>query len=395
MIFVLAWVIALGTALPVLMLALECAVGACRSARLPGTGNENALACIVLMPAHDEAQGIAQVVSAVLAQLRACDELVVIADNCTDDTAAIARALGATVIERTDPALRGKGYALEHGRVFIETQRTTGEAGIVVINDADCLPHPGAIPALVAAAARCGAVVQGAYLMIPPPTADAVVRVSCFAFLVKNLVRQLALDSLAGAALLQGSGMAFPRPVFARIGWAAASLVEDLDMGVELLLAGQSVVFEPAARFDSGASSARGTASQRRRWEHGMLESARQLVPRLLAAGCARLLRGGASLIVVAFDLLVPPTVLLITVLMAVLVLLLLMVGIGPQTLFLLGAGLALALALGAAWWRHGRSVLPVASIGQIPGYILWKLPLLAQFVTRRERSWIRTERGP
>ncbi|WP_395397394.1 glycosyltransferase family 2 protein [Novosphingobium sp. BL-8A] len=389
MIAALAWTMALCMALPALVLAIECAVGACRS--LPVPADEPASPCIVLMPAHDEAQGIALAVSSVLAQLRAGDELVVVADNCTDDTAAIARSLGATVIERSDSTLRGKGYALEYGRAFIERQRAEAAFAVVIVIDADCLPKPGAISALAAATERKQAVVQGAYLMEPPADADAVVRVSCFAFLVKNLVRQLALDWLAGAALLQGSGMAFPRAVFARMRWSAASLVEDLDMGMDLLLAGQAVRFEPAAGFVSAASSARGTAGQRRRWEHGMLQSAQRFVPRLIGAGIA----GRPRLLFVALDLLVPPTVLLIVLLLAVTAALALIVGLEGPTLALLATGLALALCLGAAWWRHGRAMLPLASIGRIPGYVLWKLPLLLQFVTRRERNWIRTERGP
>lgn len=387
MILLLAWVVAGAVALPVMVLAIECAVGACLSAgEAQDTPREP---CIVLMPAHDEACGIAAAVAAVLAQLSEGDELVVVADNCTDDTAAIACASGATVVERADPMRRGKGHALEFGRAFIERQRFARRFATVLVIDADCLPLPGAIAALANAAQRRDAVVQGAYLMTAPPDAEPVVRISCLAFLIKNLVRQLALDRLAGAALLQGSGMAFPRTTFARMRWSAASLVEDLDMGVGLLLSGERVVFEGSAGFVSAASSARGTAGQRRRWEHGMVQSARRFVPRLLAAGVS----GRPRLAMVALDLLVPPTVLLIVMLGAVTLLSLAVAGPAGPTLLLLGSGLALALALAAAWWRHGRKALPAASLGRIPGYVLWKLPLLAQFVTRRERDWIRTER--
>jgi glycosyltransferase involved in cell wall biosynthesis len=70
----------------------------------------------VVIPAHDEAHGIADTVRGVLAAKQArgveCAVLVV-ADNCTDDTAERARAAGATVLERTDENLRGKGYALD------------------------------------------------------------------------------------------------------------------------------------------------------------------------------------------------------------------------------------------------------------------------------------------
>src|SRR5262252_6431115 len=77
-------------------------------------------ALAVLIPAHDEAGGIAATIRAVIAQLRPCDRLLVVADNCSDDTASVAMSLGAEVIERRDPSLRGKGYALDHGVRHLE-----------------------------------------------------------------------------------------------------------------------------------------------------------------------------------------------------------------------------------------------------------------------------------
>lgn len=385
----LVWALCYAVSIPVCMLALECLVGtfgdAMRSSRAPSPP------FIVLMPAHDEAAGIASAIAAVHEQLRPGDELVVVADNCTDNTAEIARALGATVIERNDPARRGKGYALEFGRAFIDATPERAEARIVLIVDADCHPEPGALQRLAATAAARNCTVQGAYLMDCPQDASPVVRVSCFAFLVKNLVRQRALDRLAGAALLQGSGMAFPRAVFGRVRWATSSLVEDVEMGLDLLLRGHAIAFDAAALFHSSASSTSGTESQRRRWEHGMLLTMRRYVPKLLAAGVLKL-RG--RLLVAALDLTVPPTVLLAMLAFAVTAVALVFGRFGFPVLLLLGADLALAGGIGLAWWKHGQRLLPPAQIGQIAGYILWKLPILAQFVTRRESRWIRTERN-
>src|SRR3954468_13749647 len=68
--------------------------------------------CAVLVPAHDEEAGIARTLGDLLPQLGPGDRLVVVADNCADGTAAVARGAGAEVLERTDPDHRGKGYAL-------------------------------------------------------------------------------------------------------------------------------------------------------------------------------------------------------------------------------------------------------------------------------------------
>jgi len=347
---------------------------------------------VVLMPAHDEARGIAPAASAILAQMRFQDELIVIADNCTDATARIVRDLGATVIERSDPTRQGKGHALDFGRGFLISHRSAHPAKVVIVVDADCIAQPGALSSLAAISAAQDAVVQGAYLMVPSDGAETLVRVSCFAFLVKNLVRQTALDRLAGAALLQGSGMAFPRETFAEMRWRVGSLVEDLDMGLELLLSGRRVIFEREAMLLSPASSREGTAGQRRRWEHGMLQTAMRFVPRLLRAAFRQ---KRPRLAVIAFDLLLPPTVLLGLVVTAALVLVAMLDGFGAPLLVLAGAATSLAAALLTAWWRHGRMMLPLSALLRIPGYVLWKLPLLAQFVTRRERNWLRTEREP
>lgn len=383
MIDVLLWTACLAVSLPMLMLAAECVVGSLSRCDPRKGGNPPPF--VVLMPAHDEALGIARSVRNVVAQLRARDALIVIADNCIDDTAAIARSAGATVITRCDPERRGKGYAIEFGRAFVESN----PAQIIIIVDADCSPAPHALRRLAGTAAKRHAVVQGAYLLMPPAHASGIVRVSCFAFLIKNLVRQLGLRSLAGAALLQGSGMAFPSSIFRRLAWSSTSLVEDLELGVRLLTMGERVLFDEAAYFFSEASSQRGTASQRRRWEHGVLQSMTSLVPALLRAGCA----GRPRLWLVAMDLLIPPTALLLLAGAGMSAFLVLAVGSELPVLVLLSSGFAAAGGLIAAWFAHGRRMLPLRSLADLPRYLIWKLPILAQFLTKRERQWLRTER--
>lgn len=384
------WIVCLAAALPVLMLALECWVGAFAAA--PDDRVGNAPPVIVLMPAHDEAAGIGRAVSAVLTQLRREDELLVIADNCLDETAAIAARLGARVLVRNDAALRGKGYALEFARAQLARgPKAPDPDRIVMILDADCVPAPGAIHHAAAMAARHKAVVQGAYLLQPPPGAGAMVRLSCFAFLVKNLVRQLALRKLAGAALLQGSGMAFPWPLFSRMDLQARSLVEDLELGLNLLLGGQQVLFDGTARFLSEAGSEKATVGQRRRWEHGTLLAMTRYAPRLMRAG----LGGRPRLLIVALDQLVPPTALLIALAGTLALLLAVVAGLAAPVVILFAALLLLAAGLTGAWVRHGQALVPPAMLGASLRYLAWKIPIALQFVTRREQEWIRTERGP
>ena len=379
------WALCLSVSVPVLVLTLEALVGSLGRRSRPIAGHAPPIT--VLMPAHDEARGIARSIEAVLAQLRTCDRLIVIADNCSDDTAAIADRSGATVVVRSDPGRRGKGHALEFGRRHVPAMIEQ----IVIVVDADCAPEPSALLRLAAIAAKRSAVVQGAYLLIPPSDATAMVRVSCFAFLVKNMVRQLAMQRLAGAALLQGSGMAFPYPILQRLDWCPASLVEDLELGLTLLIDGETVLFDDAALFVSEASSQQGTVGQRRRWEHGMLQVMARYVPRLLLTG----LRGRPRLLVVALDLMVPPTALLVGIAAVTTAIFVPFAGFSPPVLILLASEMALGIALSLAWAVHGRAMLPVRSLGNVAGYAIWKLPILVQFLFRRERQWLRTERKP
>lgn len=379
----LLWIVCVGASLPVLVLAVECLVGSL--GRLSKPAADSAPPLSVLMPAHNEAGGIERAVAEVLAQLRLGDELIVIADNCSDDTGALAARLGARVVVRNEPDKRGKGYALEFGSRHVASDPNR----VILVIDADCSPAPDAIHQIARTAAKLGAVVQGTYLLTPGADAGAMVRLSCFAFLLKNLVRQLALRRLAGAALLQGSGMAFPYPIFERIDWRADSLVEDLELGLELVLSGDRVTFDDAALFTSQASSDKATVGQRRRWEHGALLSMGHFVPRLISAGLA----GRPRILMLALDQLVPPTALLVAVAGSVALLSLLIGGVTAPLTLLMSALLLLGAGIFAAWVRYGRSFVPIAMLPEAMRYILWKVPIALQFVTRRERNWIRTGR--
>ena len=138
----------------------------------------------VLVPAHDEAAGIARTLDAVLPQLREHDRIVVVVDNCSDDTAAIARAAGAQVqvVERTHATDRGKGFALAFG---VDALRAD-PPGLVVILDADCDLAPGALDALCDCVVNYDRPAQALYLMNARPDARLPRRIAQFAWHVRN-----------------------------------------------------------------------------------------------------------------------------------------------------------------------------------------------------------------
>ena len=148
-------------AIPSAALCLEIGAGLLRPkiSVLPNLGARWRVA--VLVPAHNESAGIAATLSDIKAQLREGDDLLVIADNCNDDTAAVALASGAEVVERNDSEQIGKGYALDWGLRHLESNPPE----IVVMIDADCRLADGAIDQLASTCLNTRRPVQALYLM--------------------------------------------------------------------------------------------------------------------------------------------------------------------------------------------------------------------------------------
>ena len=376
--------------IPSLIFFIECAASLFNRSRATPK-RPSGLSIAVLVPAHDEEDGIGVTIADVRAQLQPDDRVVVVADNCSDETASVARSAGAEVIERADPERRGKGYALAFGTEHLAHQAPD----VVIIVDADCRLAPGALDALVARAMESGRPVQADY------TLEAVERsplsmISAFAFLVRNRVRPRGLLQLGMPCHLTGTGMAFPWPVLRAAPELGANLVEDLAMGLELALLGYEPLLCPEASVHSALPTGRRAASsQRRRWEHGQLRTLFRFGPRLVRAGVAR---GRAGLIALGADLMVPPLALLVGLLLLVLALAVLvaMLGGGSTAVYVSGTAIAMVV-LGAAlgWLRYGRKLIPFRYLLLTPLYIAWKIPLyLAFLIGRREREWQRTERG-
>src|SRR5687767_11958510 len=90
-------------ALPVAVIAVETLASLIPAKHRPAADTSLRPPCAVLIPAHDEGAGIGRPIAALRPQLADGDRLIVVADNCSDGTAAAARDAGAEVIERHDP----------------------------------------------------------------------------------------------------------------------------------------------------------------------------------------------------------------------------------------------------------------------------------------------------
>ncbi|TPV96657.1 MAG: glycosyltransferase [Myxococcales bacterium FL481] len=383
--------LALVFAVPVAVFVIECLVAAALGRGVPPAGGDDAPPFVVLMPAHNESGGIGPVIEELQRQLRACDRLLVVADNCTDDTAAIARRGGASVLERSHASHRGKGYALTHG---IDHLRDSPPA-VVIIMDADCVVSEGTLVELAARANATGQPMQADYLLGVASRAGFAGRISAFAVAVRNRVRPLGLLRLGLPCQLLGSGMAFPWRALAEAPEMGASLTEDLAMGIELAMQGRSPRFYPWVRVSSRLPGQRAAAmSQRRRWEHGQLEALFGRAPRAVAQG-VRHRRPG--LVALGLDSMVPPLAFFVALLGLAFGVTLLwgLVARSAWPLLLVTAELAaMTLAIGAAWARYGRHILSLRDFVGVPGYVVSKLGIYSSFMARRKQGeWVRTAR--
>src|SRR5262245_15751555 len=259
----------------------------------------------VLVPAHNERAGIDATIHDVTAQLRPGDRILVVADNCTDDTAAVAASAGAEVVERRDLARIGKGFALDYGLQHLRAEPPE----IVIFIDADCRLRPGAIEQLAVVCGETGRPVQSLYLMTSPAEGKINHRVAEFAWRVRNWVRPLGLSALGLPCRLTGAGMAFPWDAICTIELASPEIAEDQKLGPDLTVAGHAPLFcQDAIVTSQFQTSVEGARTQRLRWEHGHLGLILTLVPRLIGQA---IMRRHAGLFGLALDLAIPPLALL------------------------------------------------------------------------------------
>jgi glycosyltransferase involved in cell wall biosynthesis len=388
-------VLALVVALPVSVFCLEVTVAWLRPgpARWPGRARLEGETVAVLVPAHNEGEALVPTLRDIRSQLPEADRIVVVADNCTDDTAAVAARFGADVVERNDPSRRGKGYALDYGlRHLAKDPPTT-----VVMCDADCRLEPEMLDRLRATCVATRKPVQALYLMVAPEGSPVGRRIAELAWRVKNWLRPLGLAGLGWPCQLTGTGMAFPWELISSVNLAGDELAEDLELGLELAMRGRAPIFCPAARVTSRfASSPQGVSTQRERWEHGHLGIIVRKIPLLLWKSLSR---RDWQLLTLTLDAAVPPLSLLVVQVAAVFIVSLVfrfVAGPAMPLLITIVSTLMLLLATAIAWLSCGRDLLPPSQIWSIGPYIIAKLPLYRRFIWRsgKERSWIRTDRS-
>lgn len=388
----LLWSSAVLLCIPSLVFCLECLVGAATirhremdEGEVPPLLNLN-----ILVPAHNEADTICSTLEGLLGQVAEASQVIVIADNCSDQTATIARSCGVTVLEREDVNCRGKGYALDYAVKYIQANPPE----VVMIVDADCRLIPGTIARLAQQVVKQQRPVQATYLMEVGADSGITDRISVFAIKVRNWVRSVGITQLGYPCVLAGSGMAFPWAILQQAPLAGSKCVDDMQLTIDLAIAGHTPTYLTTGRVTGRLMQNQAAQSQRSRWEHGHLEVIFTQVPKLLGEAWRQ---KRFDLVMLALDLSVPPLSLLVLLWLLAFGLSSLFWGLGLiswlplMVLALLGS--CLSLALGAAWFRVGRQDLPVLTLFAIPVYLLWKLPIYFKFLSQPQTRWLKTER--
>ena len=353
-------------------------------------GDVTGVTAAILVPAHNEASILGPRLAALRsAAAAATTQILLVADNCDDDTADIARSLGVRTVERNDPERRGKGFALDFGR----QELAKSPPDVVIVIDADCTTDAASIAALAGLCMTSGRPGQAINLQTASLDGPPTVQLSTFAFFVKNVIRQRALQRLAGQVHLLGTGMAFPWHVFSAAKLATDEIVEDLALGLELSGLGHRPLLNEHAAVWSDPETKANMLVQRGRWEGGFLANALRAGPKMLASALARL---DGRAIWAAIDVMIPPLALLIAVDLVALAgawVVIAATKAAAWPAILLGVALiAMALGLVLAWRSGGSRFISIEGLIRAPLYVLWKLPFYANLVRGKgPKGWART----
>ncbi len=348
----------------------------------------------IIVPAHDEELGLSRTLDS-LARIdypRDHFDIHVIADNCNDATARVARATGhAQVHERFDAARRGKGYALNWMFQRLEDAGLLYDAYVIV--DADSIVTPNLLRVMAGELTRGARAVQVKYAVLNADDSPAAA-LRWIAFTLMNDVRQYGRFVLGGSSSLLGNGMCFSHKLMLAHPWQAFALSEDYQHYLTLVQAGERIHFAPDAIVNTVMPTTFGQMrSQDIRWESDIPgESAWVVAFRLLRQG----IRTRSIMPVdAAAELLTPP----------------LSMVVAGGALALAGAALAqspgeiiagLALLAGLLCYIGAAFILgrppraTYAALLHAPGFVAWKLWVVLVLKRRRKHAttWVRTSRS-
>jgi 1,2-diacylglycerol 3-beta-glucosyltransferase len=350
----------------------------------------------VVVPAHNEQLVIEKTLRSIFAMDYPHErfEVILVADNCSDRTAEIGRSFTATVYERVDMSLRGKGYALRW--CFDRLLNSGKDYDACVVVDADSEVSNNLLLVLNRYLEEGARVIQIADVVKPQPGVwnSEILRL---AFTLYNVVRPMGKKVFGCSAGLRGNGMCFSADTLRQVPWQAFSLTEDLEYGLMLLLQDIKIVFAPeAAAVNTMPSEAKNSQTQRTRWEIGRIPVIKKYVPLLLRE---TILKKSFRLFDAFVDIVMPPMVNMLIIVLMIIVVHIALLMLGNKEVLLFSWLWGIVFAFGAMHVLVGMIAVKAdrslyKSLLYIPQYALWKMLLYLKLVIEgKPREWVRTTR--
>jgi 1,2-diacylglycerol 3-beta-glucosyltransferase len=351
----------------------------------------------VIVPAHNEEQVIEKTLTSLFNIDYPTDRfrVIVIADNCTDNTPLIASKKGVIVLERENKNLSGKGYALRWCfELLLKSLKQKFDAFLVV--DADTIVSRDILKVMNFYLRAGSQAIQCADLVLPLPGSwnSEMTRVGLYLY---NYVRPLGRKILNLSAGLRGNGMCFTKNLIEVIPWQSYSQTEDIEYGMILLLNDVSVTFAPEAKvYAVMPSDPQNAESQRARWEFGRLSLLKVYSSRLLKEAIRkksyRIFDSLIELITPAFVSLFLITVVLLSITLVLFVTRLLSAGT-YVLLFAILLMLQIFFVLGGLYLSKADSNAYKA-LWKAPKFIFWKFLLYIRLAFNGHTNlWVRTTR--
>lgn len=228
----------------------------------------------LVIAAHNEDLVIGQVIDSLQSQNypRELYDIFVVADNCNDDTAVVARRHGAFVYRRFDTEKTGKGHALEW--IFDKIYEMSDKYDVISVFDADNLVSQNYLNEMNRLLCSGHKVVQG-YIDSKNPFDSWITCSYSIAFWLSNRTFQLPRFNLGLSCGLCGTGFCVDIAVLKKIGWGAACLTEDLEFTMKLALNGIKVAWSHnAVVYDEKPLTLKQSWRQRKRWMQGHADCA-------------------------------------------------------------------------------------------------------------------------
>jgi cellulose synthase/poly-beta-1,6-N-acetylglucosamine synthase-like glycosyltransferase len=339
---------------------------------------------VVVVPAHNEELNLLTTLNSLKECIDPCydTEVVVIADNCTDQTATIARELGIRVIERNDSMNRGKGSALK----FAFSKLIKEGYQFLAVIDADTRVEKNFVEVVRQTFGNGADAVQVPYIVLNEKD-NLRTRLMSLAFGAFNWLRPLSRQRFGLSTGILGNGFVLRSETLARAPYEACSIVEDLEY--HLLLVKEKL----KVQFASGTSVSgliplkeQGLESQRVRWEGGRLRMIREKTPVLFKA----VVTGQYRFIEPLLELLLLPLGY-----MGVLFLLGFVLSTGILKIYFLGTLFLLLVHMLLGWKISNGSWQQLGGVFYIPVYLFWKLLKIVKIgkSSNKHQKWKRTER--